>query len=85
MTENEGFKCNIITHKKMRGKTCQKNFKNLAVHSTGLLQILKGLLKDFQYGQKHGCGNLAGIFFRDFSRLSRQNFQRFNDIFTRQF
>ena len=30
----------------------------------------------------HGCPNLVRIFFHEFSRFSRQNFQNFPDIFT---
>ena len=35
--------------------------------------------------RQHGFQNLGDIFFPEFSRFSRQNFQKFPDIFTRQF
>ena len=33
----------------------------------------------------HGCLNLVGVFFPDFSRFSRQKFLKFPDFFTWQF
>ena len=35
--------------------------------------------------EHHCCLNLAGVLFPDFSSFSRQNFQKFSDLFTRQF